>query len=128
MNKTIYLAENKKCGDRLIFYSYEEVVVYMTAKGYYRENEFINVFYPDPTNGSVYMKDPFDQAIHRNLNFKPKAIKHLECEHFGKLDNPENLEIRDTPIPEPHQGIYVDLDHYDWFLVLALEIDLDKIN
>ena len=60
--------------------------------------------------------------------FEPKTIEHLECEYFGELENEENLEIRDTPIPKPNHLEYVRVDDYKCYQVMAFEIDLDKLQ
>lgn len=128
MIKTIYIAKHQDKWEYKIFYSYDEVVEYMTAKGYYREYEFVEVYYPDPANGLVYMRNPFDRAIHRNPDFHPRTIKHLDSEYFGKLKNRENLEIKDTSIPEPNHQSFVRIDEYKCYRVMAFEIDLDKMR
>jgi hypothetical protein len=128
MIKKIYIAKHEDECEYIIFYSYEEVIDFMTAKGYYRSKEFVEVYYPDPANGLVYMRNPFDRAIHRNPDFEPITLEHLDSEYFGELKNKENLEIRDTPIPKPNNKIYVRISDYKCYRVMAFEIDLDKFK
>ena len=128
MIKKIYIAKHEDKWEYIVFYSYEEVVDFMTAKGYYRQHEFYDIYYSDPKTGLVYLRNPTDRAIHRNPKFMSRSLKHLDCEYFGKLDNKENLEIRDTPIPEIHHKYYIGIDDYECYRVMAFEIDLDKLK
>ena len=127
MKKKIYIAQHQDKWKYLIFYSWDEVLKHMTRINYYREKEFVVVYYPDPETGLVYLRNTTDKAIHRNPDFEPKTIEHLESEYFGKLINEKNLEMRNTSIPEPNHLEYVRIDDYKRYRVMAFEIDLDKL-
>lgn len=128
MKKKIYIAKHQDKWKYLIFYSFDEVVEHMTRINYYRQYEFLDIYYPDPETGLVYLRNPTDRAIHRNPEFQPETIEHLDCEYFGQLKNQHNLEIRDTPIPEPYHAYYLSIDFDKCYEVQAFEIDLDKLN
>lgn len=128
MKKKIYIAEHQDRWEYLIFYSYDEVVAYMTSINYYQYKEFVVVYYPDPETGLVYLRNTTDKAIHRNPDFeKPDDIEHLNCVYFGKMINKENLEIRDTPNPELYHLEYTRIDYDKCYQVVAFEIDVDKL-
>lgn len=127
MKALIYFVQSELNGDTELFYQWDDVINFMESRQCYRATQFIAVSYPAPKTGLIYCDNPTDRAIHRNPKYTPDIPKAGERFYFGELDNYENLPIRDTPIPYPYTGYYVNIESFDGYYCYVLEIEVNKL-